>query len=151
MFSITALTDSVKEAYGDDVRGFKHALRLVQAARTDSERRVALCHDLIEDRHVTFTELRRWGLTMTEREAVAMLTRVPELESYQEYIDHMLVAYESQHPEALLAVRVKFLDLCDHLDPEGISKRHESKIERYVVALEKIAHAAAAQREDGWL
>jgi uncharacterized protein YutE (UPF0331/DUF86 family) len=131
----------------DDAKSLRHVMRLADMALTDSEKIVAYCHDLLEDGVATREDLHEWGLTDTEFDAVLYLTRTSE-ESYMDYVNNIIRAARVHEP-GFLALIVKQLDLFDHMNVKGISKKHEKKLERYLPAWEKIVRAAA-EKDKGW-
>lgn len=129
----------------NDERGLLHAQRVAEQTTNNSEMLVAWCHDLLEDNYVTYDEMVGWGLLAHELQAVLLLTHAPQ-DSYEEYITKICL---SMSPHGELARQVKFYDLCDHLNPKGMSQRHAHKIPRYIDAMWRLAEEAA-KKEHGW-
>lgn len=148
MFTPLSFVQLVQMAYGPDTEGLNHAVRVAQYARTESEERVALCHDLIEDSYATFEEVRRWGLTDTEIKALILLTKAKN-EQYVQYVQAIVAVYEHGDEEGQIALHVKFYDIVDHLHPSGMCKKHAHKIPKYAKALQAIEEALA-KKEEGW-
>ena len=149
MFTSYAFLQRVQRAYGPDTAGFDHAVRVARYAETESEEKVALCHDLVEDGHATWDDLITFGLDRIELDAVTWLTRPSHL-SYERYIRFIINTYNYGTSESgTLALHVKFFDLVDHLHPRGMSKKHAHKITRYLQALHQIEEVLA-EKEEGW-
>jgi hypothetical protein len=94
--------------FGDLV--VEHLAR-VDAAVPEPARAVAWLHDALEASGVTSYELRVYGLTVTELEALGLLTHVPG-ESYELYV---LRIARARGAAGRLARAVKLADLQDHL------------------------------------
>jgi hypothetical protein len=77
---------------------------------------VAWLHDALEGCGVTSYELRVYGLTVTELDALGLLTHVPG-ESYEMYV---LRIARARGPAGRLARAVKLADLQDHLAHQDI-------------------------------
>ncbi|WP_347311340.1 phosphohydrolase [Defluviimonas sp. SAOS-178_SWC] len=98
-----------------------HPLRLLQAARTEDERVVAVLHDVVEDTDWTIDQLRREGLTDVQAAALDAVTRRIS-ETYEEFIER---AGSNE-----LARAVKILDLKDNADLSRISSPSQKDLER---------------------
>jgi hypothetical protein len=84
-----------------------HPLRLTLKMSTETEKIVAVLHDVLEDTDVTLEDMRRAGYTEPVLDALGCLTR-REGELYDDYITRI-----RQNP---LARRVKIADLEDNLN-----------------------------------
>ncbi|MBF0425608.1 MAG: HD domain-containing protein [Magnetococcales bacterium] len=84
-----------------------HPLRIMLSLTSETERVVAMLHDVVEDTAVTLGDLRRHGFSEEVIAAVDCLTHRPE-ESYEEY-----VVRAGGNP---LARRVKLADLADNME-----------------------------------
>lgn len=83
-----------------------HPLRVMLAVSGDSERLVAILHDVVEDTSMTLDDLRSLGYAAAVIQAVDCLTHRPG-ETYDAYIER--VATDQ------VACRVKLADLADNL------------------------------------
>lgn len=99
-----------------------HPLRVMAAMQTDTERIVAVLHDLVEDSDVTLDDLRELGYSEEIVAAVDHLTRRDD-ETYDEFIQRI-----KPHP---LAVRVKLGDLLDNMDIRRNAKLNKKALERF--------------------
>jgi (p)ppGpp synthase/HD superfamily hydrolase len=84
-----------------------HPLRLMVRMRSETERIVAVLHDVVEKTSLTLADLRDAGYSSEVVEAVDHLTRRPG-ETYQDLVERAR--------SNSLACRVKIADLEDHLD-----------------------------------
>jgi (p)ppGpp synthase/HD superfamily hydrolase len=84
-----------------------HPLRVMARVNTDTERMIAVLHDVIEDTEITLDDLRSRGYEDEIVEAVDCLSR-REGESYAEFIQRI-----KPNP---LAVSVKLADLRENMD-----------------------------------
>ena len=89
-----------------------HPLRLMSRAETLDAQIAAVLHDVVEDSAYTLEKLREEGFTDAVLEAVDLLTRRKDAESYDEFIRRILNA---RGPSGALARRVKLLDLEDNM------------------------------------
>lgn len=99
-----------------------HPLRVMGMMQTETERIVAVLHDVVEDSDVTLDDLRQRGYSDEIVEAVDHLTR-REGESYDAFIQRI-----KPHP---LAVRVKLGDLQDNMDLRRNIPLDEKALERF--------------------
>lgn len=105
-----------------------HPLRLMCRMETDTERIVAMLHDVIEDTTVTEDELRRHGFGSEVLEALACVTK-REGEAYDDFIKR-----SSTNP---IALRVKLADLEDNMDTRRLSavtEKDAKRMTKYIVA-----------------
>ncbi|HLU10076.1 MAG TPA: GTP pyrophosphokinase [Oceanobacillus sp.] len=98
-----------------------HPLRMMCRQQNDTERIIALLHDVIEDTDYTFDDLRRMGYEEEIIEAVDCLTRRDD-ETYEAFIQRI-----KTNP---LARRVKLADLQDNMDLRRIRLLQEHDLER---------------------
>lgn len=84
-----------------------HPVRVMQSVCSNSEKTVAILHDVVEDSDWSIEDLRQEGFEEATLAAVDALTR-RDHESYDEYIDRLL-------PNEL-ARSVKIADLQDNMD-----------------------------------
>ena len=97
-----------RDRFGDPI--FEHLAR-VAAAVPDDAQGTAWLHDAIERTPVSVDDLRAAGLTGTELEALALLSRTPA-ESYELYA--LRIAFAAGEA-GRLARTVKLADLDDHI------------------------------------
>jgi len=115
--------DKAGEAY------ILHPLRMMMKMRTESERIVAVLHDVVEDSDWTIERLRDEGFTEEILTAVDHLTKRPG-EDYEDFVRRAV--------RDLLALPVKIADLEDNLDQTRIKEPTEqdsARIARYRKAL----------------
>ncbi len=116
-----------KDRYGNPF--ILHPLRVMMRLSDNTERIVALLHDVIEKTPCTYAELREQGFSDKVISAVDYLTR-RQNEAYLEYIKRA-----SKNP---LAQKVKVADLQDHLDgiqERGLDKESRERKARFQQAL----------------
>ena len=89
-----------------------HVLRVMLRQEDETARVVAALHDVLEDTHVTLTDLHTAGYNEQVCAAVDCLTRRPG-EAYEEMIERI-----ATNP---LARQVKLADLADNLDPKRLT------------------------------
>lgn len=99
-----------------------HPLRVMAGMQTETERIVAVLHDVVEDTDVTLDDLRRMGYSAEIVAAIDQLSR-REDETYEEFIQRI-----KPHP---LAVRVKLGDLLDNMDIRRNAALDEKALERF--------------------
>jgi hypothetical protein len=97
-----------RDRFGEPI--LNHLARVAAAVPPDAER-TAWLHDAIERTPVSADELQALGLTGTELEALALLSRTPT-ESYEEYA--LRIAFAAGEA-GRLARTVKIADLDDHI------------------------------------
>ena len=104
---------------------FLHPVTVALLCETESEKIVALLHDILEDTETTDEELVVLGVTEEELIAIKLLAK-PDKEDYLHYIDRVAV-----NP---LARRVKMADLTHNMDLSRllqITKRDKERREKY--------------------
>ena len=104
-----------------------HPLKVMHYLKTNDEELqcVALLHDVIEDTHVTWAELRDIGCTDRVLETVAALTKMPG-QSYDEYKEGVFANVD--------AMRVKTADLRHNTDIrrlKGVTQKDIDRIAKY--------------------
>lgn len=103
----------------------------------------AFLHDLLEDTNTTFDDLQfAEGIPLLVAEAVLILTRDKNNQTYQEYIDTICkVDKSSEYSRTIsqLALVVKFADTLEHLERE--ENCSPEMIHRYNVAFDKLQRA----------
>lgn len=98
-----------------------HPLRLMLRMEDETERMVALLHDVIEDSPFTLEDLRERGYSEEILRALDALTRRPE-ESYTEFIERA--------GQDAVARRVKLADLEDNMDLRRLAQLGPADAER---------------------
>ncbi|AKJ01043.1 HD domain-containing protein [Archangium gephyra] len=105
-----------------------HPLRVMMRLETDTERMVAILHDVVEDSPWTLERLRGLGYPEEVLGALDCLTK-REGESYEAFIERVL-----PHP---LARRVKRADLEDNMDVRrlpAVTAKDAERLARYRAA-----------------
>ncbi|MGB2908369.1 MAG: hypothetical protein WBB73_14800 [Candidatus Aminicenantaceae bacterium] len=116
-----------KDRYGDPY--ILHPLRVMLHCRSESERLVALLHDVVEKSERTFDDLNREGFASEVIAAVERLTKRPG----EPYLDYIVRAREDA-----LARAVKQADLQDHMDAllaRGRVPVASERMKRYLEAM----------------
>lgn len=104
-----------------------HPLMVMMRMETEQEKTLALLHDVIEDTHATFNDLRRNGFSDDTIASLDAITR-REGEKYFDYIDRL--------SRDELATKVKIQDLQDNMAREHPSvSEKKSLTKRYMKAL----------------
>lgn len=106
-----------------------HPLRLMFACHTDTEKIIAVLHDVVEDSETTLDDLKAMGFAAEIIDALTCLTKQPG-EDYDAFISRIL-------PNAL-ARKVKIEDIKDNLDLtrlEKLTPKDVARIEKYHRAL----------------
>src|SRR5690606_1606419 len=98
-----------------------HPLRVMAGLKTDTERIIAVLHDVVEDRDLTLDDLRALGYDETIVGAIDSLSR-REGETYEAFIQRV-----RQNP---LAVTVKLADLADNMDLRRNRLLQDTDLER---------------------
>jgi hypothetical protein len=145
MIDFEALSRAVEGIYAmhGRLREYAHIERVAAMTRVSGDRATAYLHDVVEDGLLTLPMVRTTLYTVgavddsanSVLRAVATLTRRP-FESYREYIDRIVASDDRT------AMRVKQLDLFDHLSPYTRHTLEREKAERYVGALELLVKAS---------
>jgi ribosomal protein S18 acetylase RimI-like enzyme len=106
-----------------------HPLRVMQAAKTDEEKIVAVLHDIVEDTNYSMDDLQKDGFSQDVIEAIGYLTRKFE-ETYDEFIQRI-----RRNP---LATKVKLLDIADNMNLDRIpnpTQEDYERLEKYTKAI----------------
>ena len=111
-----------------------HPLRVMLRMETETDRIVAVLHDVVEDSGVTIRDLQKAGYSAEIVEAIKHLTRSKE-EEYDQFIERV--------KGNTLAVKIKIADLEDNLNFERIKEPNEDDLRRY----EKYRPALATLRK----
>ncbi len=98
-----------------------HPLRVMQSVESETEKIIAVLHDVVEDSALTLDDLRASGYSEEVVAAIDCLTR-RKAESYAEMIERI-----KPNP---LAVRVKLGDLADHSDVRTLKRLENDDFER---------------------
>lgn len=110
-----------------------HPLRVMLSVSTESERVVAILHDVVEDTPWTCEDLLASGFSKYQVEAVRAITKVKG-QKYEDYIRQVKV-----NP---LALSVKMADISDNMSPRRLYNLAPEKAEylkdKYTKALELI-------------
>ena len=107
---------------------YLHPIRVMTRVHTETERIVAVLHDLLEDTDYTESDLRAMGYPEEVLSALDCLTRRPD-ETYEQFIELL-------RPNSI-ARRVKIADLEDNMDLTRLSEidaTHIDRLNRYVRA-----------------
>lgn len=98
-----------------------HPMQVMSRMETETEKIVAVLHDIVEDTPVTLQDLRQKGYAEEIVEAIDCLTR-RDGETYEEFIERC-----KQNP---IAQKVKIADLEDNMDIRRLDMLTESDMER---------------------
>ncbi len=112
-----------------------HPLRMMFAVPTESEKLVAILHDVVEDSDWTLKDLAKEGFPKKILDAVDSLTRRDDKETYDEFVGRA-----RKNP---IAVRVKMADLADNMDVRRTGKvaaKDLKRFQKYYRAWQKIAN-----------
>ena len=107
-----------------------HPLHVAESMDTEDECVVALLHDVLEDTEITVDDLRQWGITDRQIEALILLCR-DESVPYLEYVQKLRT-----DP---IAVKVKIADLRHNTDLTRLAEATEEdwkRVEKYKQALQ---------------
>jgi (p)ppGpp synthase/HD superfamily hydrolase len=111
-----------------------HVFGVAARCRTIEEKIVAFLHDVVEDGHATFDNLRRLGFSERIISAVDCLTR-RKGETYEAFVDRL-----APNP---LARTVKLADLEDNMDvrrsDRAMKDKDAERMEKYRRAWQKLA------------
>lgn len=105
-----------------------HPIEVALSLYKESDKIVALLHDVLEDTDATIDDLRAIGLLSEEIDAIQLLTK-PKKEDYIHYVKRV-----AENP---IARRVKMADLRHNMDLDRLSEITEKDIKRK----EKYEHA----------
>jgi len=111
-----------------------HPLRVMLRMETETDRIIAVLHDVVEDTSVTLWDLQIAGYSAEIVEAVKYLTKAKE-EEYENFIERI--------KGNTLAIKIKIADLEDNLNFERIKEPGEDDLKRY----EKYRRALATLRK----
>jgi len=111
-----------------------HPLRVMLRMETETDRIIAVLHDVVEDTSVTLRDLQVAGYSTEIVVAIEYLTRAKG-EEYEQFIERM--------KGNTLAVKIKIADLEDNLNFERIKEPNEDDLRRY----EKYRRALAVLRK----
>lgn len=110
-----------------------HSLRVMFQMDSDTDRIVAILHDVVEDTAYTFADLRRMGYSEEIIAALDGVTRREE-ESYEAFVER-----SAQNP---ISRRVKLADLTDNMDLRRLdgelSDKDVARLKRYKRAWEQL-------------
>lgn len=110
-----------------------HPVHVAEQMDTEDECVVALLHDVVEDSDVTFEDLKDYGFTEKQIEAVRLLTHIPiEGLVSKEDRDKDYFEYVSRIKPNPLARKVKLADLDHNSDRSRLIKITEKDEERYI-------------------
>ena len=120
--------------------GFEHVHRVADQAQTSGQYFVGLLHDIVEDDLATWDEVHKTDITRYEYDALKLLCRKKEGQTYREYINELANSGNT------LAIIVKIHDLRDHLRVDAVNTYSESHIKRYTDALFVLLAALRKER-----
>lgn len=115
-----------------------HPLRLMCGMKTDTERIVAVLHDVLEDTSVSLDELSREGFPSDVLDALACVTK-REGEDY--------AAFCRRAGSNPVARRVKIADLEDNLDVRrltAVTERDAKRMTKYLAAWRELGALAVS-------
>lgn len=99
-----------------------HCLRVMLKMDTTEEMIAAVLHDVVEDSPLSVNDLETSGFSPKVLEAVDLLTKDVENESYEQSIEKV--------KKSPLAVKIKLADLEDNMDTKRISNMTQEDIDR---------------------
>jgi (p)ppGpp synthase/HD superfamily hydrolase len=105
-----------------------HPLRVMARCQTTPERIVAVLHDVVEDTHWTFDDLRKEGFSEEIIQALECVTK-REGEPYEDFV--------RRSAENRIATRVKLADLEDNMDlkrNEQVTTEDLPRLNKYLLA-----------------
>jgi (p)ppGpp synthase/HD superfamily hydrolase len=141
----------VEERYAEAGRlpEFVHVGRIAGLGRSATDAAVAWLHDIVEDNIATLNEVRTEltkSSAFTEQEIDSIIHSVDvlerrknERESYAAYIERIIESGDAR------ALRVKQLDLLDHLDPYLRHGLRPDQAQRYIAALDAFLRSPLAR------
>lgn len=115
-----------------------HLIRVMNAGQTESEKICGVLHDLVEDTHWTFADLKKEGFSEEILNALQCVTK----EVGEDY-EHFIARVKGN----LLAVRVKLNDLKDNMDITRLSSIREENMKRLNKYL-KAYHSLLEEEEE---
>lgn len=98
-----------------------HPLTVAGKVKTETEKIVALLHDVVEDSDITLEDIAKYGFSEEVVEAVDAITK-KEGQTYGEYIEKVKTN--------IIAVKVKIADLTHNSDMSRIPNPTQEDIER---------------------
>ncbi len=122
-----------------------HPIHLAEQMKDEDTCVVALLHDVVEDTDVTLENLREYGFTEKQLEAISLLTHVGlSYGATEEEKDEDYYAYVSKIKDNPIARAVKLADLAHNSDRTRImdkrnSKKNEHRYEKYKNAMNILA------------
>ncbi len=123
-----------------------HPIRVMGRVRTETEKMVAILHDVVEDTGVTLEDLREKGFPSEVIAGVDAVSRRPS-ESYEAFIERL-----KPNP---IARRVKIADIEDNMDIRRLDVLNERDLERskrYREAWESLTTLEKTEGDDtAWL
>lgn len=154
--SIESIRLYVRELYAQAgrLREFAHITRVADSAKPSQEDELtALLHDILEDGLIVTVRDLEWVMTrngissdVTPRisQAVQLLTRFDNSPAgYAQYIRKIV---DSRNP---IAIRVKTLDIFDHLNPYHRHTLKKTHAARYLIALEDLILLSFEDADNG--
>ena len=99
-----------------------HPLRVVMSVNGESEKIVAVLHDVVEDSNWTFEALGTEGFSSAVIEALKSVTKNSDNEDYDSFIQRAM-----QNP---IGRKVKIADLRDNLDVTRIAELGDKDLQR---------------------
>lgn len=109
-----------------------HPLAVMEQMSTETEKIVAVLHDVVEDTAVTLEDLRQYGFSEEVVSAIEALTRTKH-EPYDLYIERV--------QRNALAVKVKIADMIHNSDITRIKSPTEKdyqRVQKYKALIEKL-------------
>jgi (p)ppGpp synthase/HD superfamily hydrolase len=109
-----------------------HPLRVMERVETETEKIVAVLHDVVEDTKWTFDDLRKKGFGDEIIQALDCLTK-REGEPYEDFVNR-----SAANP---LARRVKLADLEDNMDirrMQAVTAKDAGRLAKYLAAWQKL-------------
>lgn len=127
-------TDKAGEAY------IRHPIRVMQAMDTETERIVALLHDVVEDSEYTLDDI-ECEFNEEVRDAVDHLTKDEEVRKQMDDTDYYLQEFIPGAAKNDIARKVKRADIEDNIDLTRLSEVGEQdweRLQKYHKALQKL-------------
>jgi (p)ppGpp synthase/HD superfamily hydrolase len=109
-----------------------HPLRVMERVETETEKIVAILHDVVEDTKWTFDDLRKKGFGDEIIQALDCLTK-REGEPYEDFVNR-----SAANP---LARRIKLADLEDNMDirrMQAVTAKDAERLAKYLAAWQKL-------------